>query len=84
LTHFLVARDLGRVTLWFALMMLALNVALDLALIPRASGPGAAWATVLSEVALTVACVVRLRMVGPRARTLPSVPGESRRDQTAA
>jgi PST family polysaccharide transporter len=84
MTHFLVARDLGRVTLWFALMMLALNVALDLALIPGKSGPGAAWATVLSEAALTACCMVRLRMERPRPHTLPSAPGEPRTDQKAA
>ena len=84
MTHFLVARDLGRVTLWFALMMLALNVALDLALIPRGSGPGAAWATVLSEAALTACCIVRLRMKETRAHTLPSAPEEPRTDRRAA
>ncbi len=84
MTHFLVARDLGRVTLWLALMMLALNVGLDLALIPGKSGPGAAWATVLSEAALTAGCIVRLRMRGPPARALPSAPRESRRDRRAA
>jgi O-antigen/teichoic acid export membrane protein len=84
LTHFLVARDLGRLTLWLALMMLALNVALDLALIPRLSGPGAAWATVLSEAALSACCLVGLRIKGPRVRPMTSVPGEPRKDQRAA
>jgi O-antigen/teichoic acid export membrane protein len=64
LTHFLVARDIGRVTMWLALMMLVITVALDLALIPQLSGPGAAWATVLAEIALTVCCLVALK---PRA-----------------
>lgn len=84
LTHFLVARDLGRATLWFALMMLALNVALDLALIPRRAGPGAALATVLSEVALTSGCILRLTMGVARAHMLPSAPEEPKRDRRAA
>ena len=84
LTHFLVARDLGQATLWLALMMLVLNVALDLALVPRGSGPGAALATVLSEVALTAGCVLCLTMKGSRAHRLPSTPEEPRRDRRAA
>ena len=84
MTHYLVARDLGRVTLWFALMMLVLNVGLDLALIPGRSGPGAAWATVLSEAALTACCIVRLRMTGVGARALPSAPREPRTSRRAA
>jgi Na+-driven multidrug efflux pump len=64
LTHFLVARDQGRTTLWLSLMMLGLTVALDVALIPRRLGPGAAWATVLAEVALTAACAACLRALG--------------------
>ncbi|HZU82196.1 MAG TPA: oligosaccharide flippase family protein [Polyangiaceae bacterium] len=62
LTHFLVARDLGRMTTWFALAMLVINVALNAALVPRQAGPGAAWATVLTELALTACCVAGLRM----------------------
>ena len=84
LTHFLVARDLGRVTTWLALMMLVLNVTLDLALIPGGKGPGAAWATVLSEVALTACCFVALRWTGSSDRPLPSVPGGAKRDRKAA
>jgi O-antigen/teichoic acid export membrane protein len=60
LTHFLVARDMERTTTFLALMMLVLNVALDLTLIPQGGGAGAAWATVLSELALTAGCFVAL------------------------
>ena len=61
LTHFLLARDKGNVAFWLAAMMLALTVALDLCLIPRHQGPGAALATVLAEVVLTAACIGVLR-----------------------
>jgi PST family polysaccharide transporter len=84
LTHFLVARDMGRETSWFALMMLVLNVALNVALIPRNAGPGAAWATVLTELALTACCLGALRMAAAPAPTLPSVPAAPRTDQRAA
>jgi O-antigen/teichoic acid export membrane protein len=76
LTHFLVARDRGRVTTWLALMMLGLNVGLDVALIPIYRGPGAAWATVLSEVALTAGCVaalLRSQRLGARSGSLAAV-----------
>ena len=84
LTHFLIARDLARMTTWIALMMLVLNVALDLALIPIAKGPGAAWATVLSEIALTVSCLGALSRNSRRTGWLPSVPGGAKRDRRAA
>jgi O-antigen/teichoic acid export membrane protein len=41
-------------------MMLVLNVALNLVAIPRSGRVGAAWTTVLTEVALTIACLVAL------------------------
>ncbi|MDP9148847.1 MAG: oligosaccharide flippase family protein, partial [Myxococcota bacterium] len=69
LTHFLVARDQGRATTWLALMMLVANVVLDAVLIPRRAGPGAAWATVLSELALTAGCLAVFRMMGARRGT---------------
>jgi Na+-driven multidrug efflux pump len=52
--------------LWLALMMLVANVALDITLIPSMGGRGAACATVLAEVALTIACLVLLRDVRER------------------
>jgi O-antigen/teichoic acid export membrane protein len=84
LTHFLVARDLGRITTWLALMMLVLNVALDLALIPSGKGPGAAWATVLSEIALTACCFGAIRGNSRPMQSLPLVRGGAKRDKRAA
>jgi PST family polysaccharide transporter len=84
LTHFLVARDLERVTTWLALMMLVLVVVLDVVLIPRRAGPGAALATVLAEVALTACCLAVLRARRDAARTPPSARALPRTDRTAA
>jgi O-antigen/teichoic acid export membrane protein len=84
LTHFLVARDKGIWTLWLSLMMLALTVALDVALIPRGLGPGAAWATVLPEAALTLCCLGAMRVMQPSSRTQTSARGAPRTDQEAA
>jgi PST family polysaccharide transporter len=64
LTHFLIARDLGSRTLGFAIGMLVLNVGVNLAVIPRWGGPGAAGATVVTEAALTVCCLVALSARG--------------------
>jgi O-antigen/teichoic acid export membrane protein len=83
LTHFLVARNHERATTALALMMLALNVALDTALIPRGGGPGAAWATVLSELALTLGCLFALHSAVPLPER-PSPRGASRTDRRAA
>ena len=80
LTHFLLARDMGRAMSLLALAMLALNVGLNLSLIPGRGGPGAAWATVLTEVALTLGCALALR----ESRTLRSAPAGARTDQKAA
>ncbi len=60
LTHFLIARDLERRNLQFAALMLVVNVAANLLLIPRFAGPGAAWATLVTEAALTACCLVAL------------------------
>jgi Na+-driven multidrug efflux pump len=84
LTHFLVARDRERTMLWLALMMLVLTVGLDLALIPRMSGPGAAWATTLSEAALTLGCLAALRRKGALLAPRPSLRGAPRTDPGAA
>jgi O-antigen/teichoic acid export membrane protein len=75
LTHFLIARDLGRKNLVFSAGMLVLNVGLNLVLIPRAGGPGAAWATVLTELALTGCCLWTLR-ARPAARPASHSPRE--------
>lgn len=84
LTHFLVARDRERVNTWLALMMLAVTVALDVVLIPRRAGPGAALATVLAEVALTTCCLAVLATRALPARTPPPVQGSPRTDRRAA
>jgi O-antigen/teichoic acid export membrane protein len=82
LTHFLIARDLGHKNLVFAGGMLVLNVALNLVAIPRLGGPGAAWATVITEAALTVCCLATLR--APReAEALPE-PAAASRDRMPA
>ncbi len=60
LTHFLIARDLERRNLAFAGIMLVVNVAANLVLVPRLAGPGAAWATLITEAALTVCCLLAL------------------------
>ncbi|MDP9036846.1 MAG: oligosaccharide flippase family protein [Myxococcota bacterium] len=83
LTHFLVARDEGRATTWLALMMLVVNVALDAVLIPRHAGPGAACATVLSELTLTVGCLALLRSMDVRTDT-QSARGAARTDRRVA
>jgi polysaccharide transporter, PST family len=62
LTHFLIARDLERRNLLFAALMLVVNVAANLMLVPRMLGPGAAWATLLTEVALTICCAIALSL----------------------
>jgi len=62
LTHFLIARDLERRNLLFAALMLVVNVAANLMLVPRLLGPGAAWATLLTEVALTICCAIALSL----------------------
>jgi O-antigen/teichoic acid export membrane protein len=78
LTHFLIARDLGRKNLVFSAAMLVLNVALNLVLIPRAGGPGAAWATVLTELALTGCCLWTLRSAPEGAAHRPTAPAGAR------
>jgi Na+-driven multidrug efflux pump len=61
LTHFLIARDLERRNVAFAGLMLVVNVGVNLVLIPRRGGPGAAWATLITEVVLTACCLLALR-----------------------
>jgi O-antigen/teichoic acid export membrane protein len=73
LTHFLIARDLERRNLVFAAIMLVVNVTANLILIPRVGSPGAAWATLITELALTACCVAALA-AGRAAR--PAGPNE--------
>ncbi|HEY4015613.1 MAG TPA: oligosaccharide flippase family protein [Polyangiaceae bacterium] len=79
LTHFLLARDRGRVTTWLSAMMLLVTVALDLALIPRYRSPGAAAATALAEIALTAGCLAALAL-----ERTTSARRVARRDRRAA
>ncbi len=75
LTHFLIARDLERRNLLFAAVMLVVNVTANLILIPRVGSPGAAWATLITEVALTACCAAALaagRATRPTAPTEPA------------
>jgi O-antigen/teichoic acid export membrane protein len=60
LTSILIARDLERRNLLLAVLMLVVNTGANLILIPRLGGPGAAWATLLTEAALTLCCLVVL------------------------
>jgi O-antigen/teichoic acid export membrane protein len=62
LTHFLIARDLERRNLLFAALMLIVNISANLLLVPRFAGPGAACATLVTEVALTICCAIALRL----------------------
>jgi len=86
LTHFLIARHRERVNTVLAVMMLAVVVTLDLVLIPRGSGPGAAAATSLAEVALTTGCLLALAMATRPRLPLRSSPGQGapRTDRTPA
>ena len=60
LTHFLIARDLERRNLLFAGLMLIVNISANLLMVPRFAGPGAACATLVTEVAMTICCVIAL------------------------
>ena len=71
LTTILIARNLERRNLLFAVSMLVVNAGTNLVLIPRQGGPGAAWATLLTELALTGCCLIvlgvpRFRRIEPR------------------
>ena len=61
LTTILIARDLERRNLLCAIFRLVVTAGTNLVLIPRRGGPGAAWATLLTELVLTVCCLVVLR-----------------------
>jgi O-antigen/teichoic acid export membrane protein len=84
LTHFLIARDLGHKNLVFAAWMLAINITLNLVAIPRLGGPGAAWATVLTEAALTVCCLATLssrRAMAASSLSGPAATSKERRGE---
>jgi PST family polysaccharide transporter len=63
----LLARGRERRYVVFAALMLVVNVSVNLVLIPRMGGPGAAWATLVTDVALALACSALLGVGrGPR------------------
>ena len=74
LTHFLIARHLERRNLMFAAIMVILNLAANLWLIPRFGGVGAAWATLVTEIALTVCCLLTLSLAGSEAAASAAGP----------
>ena len=68
LIPFLIARGLEWRTVVVSAPLLVMNVGLNLALIPRWGGPGAAFATLVSEVARAILCLAALRLgQAPRA-----------------
>jgi O-antigen/teichoic acid export membrane protein len=84
LTHFLVARDLGRKNLLLSAAMLAVNLTANLIAIPRAGGPGAALATLITELALTAGCLLVLAKQRPRSGNPGPAPAAARTDRTSA
>jgi O-antigen/teichoic acid export membrane protein len=60
LSQFLLARGRERAYLALSAVLLAVNVGLNLALIPPAGGAGAAWATLVTEAVRTAGCLAIL------------------------
>jgi O-antigen/teichoic acid export membrane protein len=83
LTHFLIARDLGQRNLLFAALMLVVNTVLNLLAIPRWGGPGAAAATVGTEIALTACCLAALGWRWPRSDGRQREQSTTRRARTS-
>ena len=67
LCYFVIARGLERGFAKVLGAMLALNVGLNLTLVPRRGGVGAAWATLATELALIAACGALLVLSESRA-----------------
>lgn len=72
LTHQLIGWDGQRAYAIVCAAALALNIALNVRLIPALSIEGAAWATVATEVLVTAGCAIALRFAVPR-RTAASL-----------
>jgi O-antigen/teichoic acid export membrane protein len=83
LTHFLIARDLGRRNMVFGALMLVVNVSINLIVIPRFGGPGAAWATGATELSLTLCCLAALGWLLPAATRPPPAPSTASRARTS-
>jgi O-antigen/teichoic acid export membrane protein len=60
LTHYLIAQDLQRKYLGFCFLLFCINVELNTVLIPRIGVAGSAWATLMTETALTALSLVAL------------------------
>ena len=60
LTHFLIARSLERYNLLFTILLVILNLGTNVVLMPRWGGRGAAFTTVITEVGLTLCCLITL------------------------
>jgi O-antigen/teichoic acid export membrane protein len=73
LTHFLIARHLERYNLAFTIGLVILNLGSNWVLIPRWGALGAAWATLGTELALSVCCLVMLAERSP-ASSSPEPP----------
>ena len=67
LLQFLIARGLERRSVVLSGVLLMINVGVNLVAIPRLGGPGAAWATMVTEAAVTLGCLVALRLPATRA-----------------
>ena len=61
LIQFLIARGLEWRNLALSVLLLAINVGANVAIVPRLGGPGAAWATLVTEAALAIGCLAVLR-----------------------
>jgi O-antigen/teichoic acid export membrane protein len=70
LRQFLIARGLERANLYLSCILLVFNVGLNLAIIPRFQGAGAAATTVATELVLAVSAIVAMRSAG-RTRNRP-------------
>jgi O-antigen/teichoic acid export membrane protein len=62
LIQFLIARGLEWRNFAVSALLVAINVGLNLAIVPRLGGPGAAFATLVTEAALAIGCLVALRL----------------------
>jgi O-antigen/teichoic acid export membrane protein len=71
LTSFVLARGRERRFVGVLATMLVLNVLLNVLLVPRLGGMGAAWATLATEIALLAACVALLASGRPLRKAGP-------------
>jgi O-antigen/teichoic acid export membrane protein len=62
LIQFLIARGLEWRNLAVSALLVAINVGVNLAIVPRLGGPGAAFATLITEGTLAIGCLAALRL----------------------